>query len=74
MHDFSLWYFKDIDCKYEPHNYNKCHDLQMFVYDLNNFMILNTEGVDYRCYVFNMSKNDAINLLNNSVLDNKRVL
>ena len=46
----------------------------MFVYDLNNFMILNTEGVDYRCYVFNMSKNDAINLLNNSVLDNKRVL
>ena len=34
-------------------------------------MILN---VDYRCYVFNMSKNDAINLLNNYSLDNEGVL
>ena len=46
----------------------------MVVYDLKNFMILNIKGVDYRCYVFNMSKNDAINLLNNSWLDNKGVL
>ena len=46
----------------------------MVVYDLKNFMILNIKGVDYRCYVFNMSKNDAINLLNNSCLDNKGVL
>ena len=29
---------------------------------------------DYRCYVFDMSKNDAINLLNDSWLDNKGVL
>ena len=29
---------------------------------------------DFRCYVFNMSKNDAINLLNNSWLYNKGVL
>ena len=34
-------------------------------------MILNIKGVDYRCNVFNMSKNDAITLLDNSVLDNK---
>ena len=46
----------------------------MVVYDLKSFIILNIKGVDYRCYVFNMSKNDAINLLNNSCLDNKRVL
>ena len=44
------------------------------VYDLNDFMILNIKDIDYRCYVFNMSKNDAITLLNNSVLDNKGVL
>ena len=37
-------------------------------------MILNIKGVDYRCYVFNMSKSDAINLLNNSIFDNKGVL
>ena len=46
----------------------------MMVYDLNDFMILNTEGIDYRCYVFNMSKHYAITLLNNSVLGNKEVL
>ena len=41
---------------------------------LKNFMILNINGVDYRSYVSNISKNDAITLLNNSVLGNKGVL
>ena len=68
------WYFKDIGYKYEPHVCNKCYDLMTVVYDLKNFMILNIIGVDYRCYVFNMSRSDAINLLNNSCLDNKGVL
>ena len=72
--NFHYWYFKGIGYKYEPHVYNKCHDLLMVVYDLTNFMILKIKGVDYRCYVFNMSRSDAINLLNNSCLDNKGVL
>ena len=59
---------------YEPHVFNRCNGLSMMVYDLNDFMILNIEGVDYRCHVFNTTKSDAINLLNNSVLDNKGVL
>ena len=58
------WYFKDIGNKYEPYVCNGCHD----------FMILNIKGVDYRRCVFNINKSDAINLLNNSVLDNKGVL
>ena len=62
------WYFKDIGYKYEPHVCNGCHDLSVVVYDLNDFMISNLKGVDYRCYVFNISKSDAINLLNNSVI------
>ena len=44
------------------------------VFDLDDFMILNIKGVDYRCFVFNMSKNDAIKLLNNLYLDNKSIL
>ena len=55
-------------------NKKRCHHLSTVPYDLNNFMILNIKSVDYRCYVFNMSKNDAVTLLNNSVLDNKGVL
>ena len=46
----------------------------MIVYDLKNIMILNIKDFDYRCYMFNMSKNDAINLLENPCLDNKGVL
>ena len=68
------WYFIDIGYKFEPHVCNGCHDLSMMVYDLNDFMILNIKCIDYRCYVFNMSKNVVITLLNNSVLDNKGVL
>ena len=68
------WYFKNIDYKYQANVCNKCHDFSMVVYDLKDFMILNIKGVDYRCYIFNMNKNDAINLLNNSLLDNKGVI
>ena len=68
------WYFKNIDYKYQANVCNKCHDFSMVVYDLKDFMVLNIKGVDYRCYIFNMNKNDAINLLNNSLLDNKGVI
>ena len=68
------WYFRDIGYKYEPYVCKGCHDISMVVYDLKDFMILNIECIDYKCYVFNMSKTDAINLLNNSLLDNKGVL
>ena len=46
----------------------------MVVQELKDLMILKIKGVDYRCYVFNMSKKEAIKLLNNSNLDNKGVL
>ena len=46
----------------------------MIVYDLDDFMILDIKGVDYRCFVFDISKNDAIQHLNNSCLDNKVIL
>ena len=68
------WYFKNIGYKYEQYVCNGCHDLSMTVYNLNDFMILNIKGVDFRCFVFNMSKNHAVKLLNNSVLDNKSIL
>ena len=45
----------------------------MVVHDLKDLLIFKTKGVDYSCYVFNMSRSDAINLLNNSSLDNKVV-
>ena len=46
----------------------------MIVQDLNEFVILNIKGIDYRCYLVGINKKDAISLLNNSVLINKGVL
>ena len=68
------WYFEDIGSKYQPYVCNGCHDLSMVVQNINNFVIVNIKGVDYRWCVVNMSKKDAIILLNNSILDNKGVL
>ena len=43
----------------------------MMVYDLDDTMFLNIKGLDYRCFVFNTSKNPTIKLLNNSQLNDK---
>ena len=56
----------------QPYACNGCHDLSMMIYNLDDFMTLDTEGADYRCFVWNMSKSNAINMLkNNSKLDYK---
>ena len=70
---YHYWCFKDIGFKYQPHVCNGCHDLSIIVQNLHDFVILRVKSVDYRCCVVNMSKNDAVSLLNNSVLDNKGV-
>ena len=46
----------------------------MIVQNLDDFLILRIKKVDYRCYIVGMNKKGAISLLNNSALDNKRVL
>ena len=46
----------------------------MIIQKLDDFVILRIKSVDYGCCIINMSKKDAISLLNNSVLDNKGVL
>ena len=68
------WYFKDIGYKFQPYVCNGCHDILMMTYELKNIAILNVIGIDYRCVLRNMSKNDAINRLNNSKLDDKGTL
>ena len=68
------WYFKYTGFKYQPHVCNGYHDLSMVVQNLGDFVFFLKKGVDYRCCVVNMSKKDAISLLNNSILGNKGVL
>ena len=46
----------------------------MMVDRLENNAILNVKGADYRCILWNMTRNDAINRLNNYKLDFKSIL
>ena len=43
-------------------------------YELENIAILNVKGVDYRCVLWDITKNDAINRRNSSKLDEKGTL
>ena len=44
------------------------------VYKLKEIAILNAKGVDYKCISWGISKNDALDMLDNSVLEDKGVL
>ena len=68
------WYFKDVGFKSEPQVCNKCQDVLMTAYELNNNAILNVKGVDFRCILWGISINEVVNRLNNSVFKVKGVL
>ena len=68
------WCFKDIGYKCEPNVCNGCHDTLMMANELENTAILNVKGIDYRYILWNMTKIDVVNRLNNSKIDNKRTL
>ena len=70
-HICHYWYFLGKSFYYEPHLCYGCHDLMQKAANFNDGAIVSIKGSDYFWY---MSKSDAINLLNNSWLDNKGVL
>ena len=46
----------------------------MTVQSLSDFFVLNIRGFDYRVYIVDVDKKDALNSLNNFELGNKGVL
>ena len=67
------YYFKD-KFNYQPYVRNKCRDFSMTAMDLSDFLILNIKNNDYRVYISNIDKKEAIIILNKSNLDDKGVL
>ena len=68
------WNFKYVGFKFKPHVCNKCHDVLMTADELKNIAILNVKGVDFRCILWGISRDEAVNRLNNSMLEGKSVL
>ena len=67
------YYFKD-SFNYQPYVCDKCHDFSLTVIDLSDFFILNIKGNDYRVYITNIDKKQAIIIFKKSNLDNKGIL
>ena len=65
-------YLKDVG--FEPYAFSKRHNVLMTAYELKNIAILNVKGADFRCILWGISRDEVVNSLNNSVLENKGVL
>ena len=57
--------------KFQPNVCNRCHDLLMMSMNFSDVAILNIKCADYRCIISGISKNEAINLLQNAGLTEK---
>ena len=68
---YHYWYFKDIGFKYEPYLCNGCHSLMQKAMSFN-VAIVSIKENDYKIHFWYMSKDDAINIMNNSSLNDKR--
>ena len=68
------WYFKGLGFRFQPYVCNKCHEALMSAYESKNVAILNVKRVDFRWILWGISKTEAVNRLNNSVLEDKGVL
>ena len=57
--------------KFQPNACNRCHDLLISSMNPSDIVILNIIGSDYYCVISMISKNEAVNLLQNADLMGK---
>ena len=67
------WYLKDVRFKFKPHVCNKCSVGCIFS-KTKRIKILHVKSVDYRCVLCGFGRNKAVNILNNSILEDKGVI
>ena len=66
------WYFKDIGLKCEPYLCNGWHDLKQKAMSFNDVAIVYIKESTYWINFWYMSKDDAISIMNNSNLVDKK--
>ena len=65
------WYFSDKGCKFQPNVCNGCCNLLMMSINFSDIAVLNIKCSNYRCIISGISKNEAINLMQNTDLAKK---
>ena len=71
---FHYWYFLNYSFKFQPNVCNRCHDLLMTSMNFSDIAILKIKGSDYRCIISLISKNEAINLMQNDLSEKSGAL
>ena len=56
---------------HEPYLCNRCHDLMQKAMNFNDVAIVSVKGNDYRIHFWYISKDEAINIMHNSSLNEK---
>ena len=64
-------YIKDISFKYEPYLYSGWQDSMQKAMNFDDVAIVSVKRSDYWIQFWYMSKNNAINIMNNSNLNEK---
>ena len=70
----SLLVFLNKGLKFEPYVCNGCHDLMQKALNFRNVAIVFVKGSDYRIHFWYMRKYDAISIMKNFDLNEKRGL
>ena len=63
------WHFKDVSFKFQPYLCNGCHAVPMMAYKSKNIAMLTAKGVDYRSILWSISRDESVDRLNNTVLE-----
>ena len=71
-HICHYWYILDKNFNYEPYFCNGCHDLMQKAMNFNYVAIVSIKENGYRIHFWYMSKNHAINIMNNFNLSEKK--
>ena len=72
-HICSYFYFLNKSFKLQTYVCNSCHYLLMMSVNPDNVAILNMNGVNYRCILSGIRKSEAVNLLQNANLSEKKI-
>ena len=66
----NYWFFNH-GFEFQDYVCNGCHDLTMLCLNISDITVITIKNVDYRCINHNISKSEAINLLKNSILEDR---
>ena len=66
------WYFINKNFNYQKHLCNGCHDMSIKTNSMHNLAIGYNNNNPYRLIFTFMSKNNALNLIKNAIIINKK--